>query len=204
MIYYKIRSSQNMFYILNYYEITNRVEPTKYLQQCRKSLIKPINTIKINNNNNNNPSNISHPMHIISLSLFESSKQAIYQINQTDENNIENIKNKLKQSGNIYLLYKTITNVPKSEMINDLIEENGDEIKNYIDPNILKEFNGDKDNNNINNINDLKTMINKLENEKLIICKKEINDDMTYNNLMNKNNEIFKSFKNNKIYIIHI
>eukprot|EP01084_Bolivina_argentea_P076575 138789_1 len=98
MIYYKIRSSQNIFYILNYYEITNRAQPQIY-KQCRKSLIHKININNKNNKTNNkDPSDRSHPMHILSLSLFESSKQAIYQINQTNnEENIETIINKLKQ-----------------------------------------------------------------------------------------------------------
>ena len=80
---YRIRSTDNVYYIENYYKLLNRPSPQIYYNETRISLKS---TDWINNKlwktkqPDNDPSDTTHPFHGIFLAIVESSKQAIASI----------------------------------------------------------------------------------------------------------------------------
>merc|ERR1719361_1379950 len=77
------------------------------------------------NNTKADVSDSSHPMHIFSLSILESSKQCISAI-ENDKNteiHINDLQTKLKECGIIYLLYRTVINKAYNEEITELLQE---------------------------------------------------------------------------------
>eukprot|EP01084_Bolivina_argentea_P217346 369032_1 len=199
MIYYKIRSSKNVFYTLNYYQIMGCIAPKIYYANYR-SKMKDLSVQKEVVDTSIDPSDTSHPMHIISLSLFESAKQAVKIIENDKSTNI----NCIKQSGIIYLLHKTVKNKAKSDEVKELLESIDEDDEPYIDRDILNDFetlqSSSSDETAFN------SLLSYLENEQIICCKKDVKKEMnslTYANLMELNKDALTS-NVNKVYIINI
>merc|ERR1712130_1038533 len=92
-IVYRIRSTENVFYIMNYYKLVNRAPPKDYWYKTRKNVLINSgiwNDVKLSNNKYiTDPSDSSHPLHGVILALIESSKQAISCIESKNDNILE-------------------------------------------------------------------------------------------------------------------
>merc|ERR1712079_793773 len=168
---------------------------------------------------------------MFTLATLESSKQCISAI-QNGENknvNINDLQIKLKECGIIYLLVRTAKNAKYSEQIEELLAAQKEEIKqiigdvdetdiydyksalqsnkdkisavSYINPMLLRDFENSESLHTDDS--ELNALLTSLEADKLITCKREINQDLTYDALINLNSQIL-SHKNDKIYIVHI
>ena len=209
-IYYKVRTPKNVYYTMTYHELTHRDAPDIYYEAVQPSLMNagdPLKELQLGTKDFD-PSNTSHPLHIMALSLFESSKQTISAVEALAAKEMMAIQHKLQRSGITYLLFKTTVNAPYSDDVKKLLEEQTESLKTveagkkptlYIDPVTLENFEKSKSSGSKKQID---RMLSKLESVKLISSRREIDEELSYFNLNQKHQRILNGEQ--KVYVIHI
>ena len=228
-IIYRIRSTENVYYIMNYYKLVNRAQPKDYWYKTRKTVIKNEkvwDNVKLwkSQDTGIDPSDQSHPLHGIVLALVESSKQAIQSIESklkqfafSDRNDKTvdmkklTIQHKLQNTGSIFLFYKTVFVEGKSEEVQQFERE--EEEKGDDDDRNKRSTNYDSDNSDIDQ-NDVKEsdpkglshLIKFLKRNKLICNVKEYDEPQktTYQCFRKKAMEILEKNSSNRVFLCHM
>lgn len=125
-IMYRIRSADNVYYMMHYHRLVNRVSPQEYWRETRGHLTSSHSSMWDNvplwktEGVNRDFSHPSHPLHGAILALLESSKQAIASIegklrsemlsksNTVKPGTKEQIQHLLQQTGCLFLFYRQV------------------------------------------------------------------------------------------------